>query len=40
MRFSGTINRSRPLNELLRHLEQTGTLRFSIDGRTVTAFKK
>lgn len=39
MRFSGTINKNRPLNELLHFMEQTETLRFKIEGRTVTAYK-
>ncbi len=40
MRFSGTIDKRRPLNELLHFMEQTGALRFDIDGRRVMAYKR
>ncbi len=39
MRFSGTIDKRRPLNELLELLEQTGAIRFEVSGRNVTAYK-
>lgn len=37
MRFSGTIDKQRPLNELLELLQQTGALQFEIRGRHITA---
>lgn len=40
MRFSGTIDKRRPLNELLHFMEQTGTLGFDIDGRHVKVYKR
>ena len=40
MRFSGTIDKQRPLNELLHFMEQTGTLGFDVEGQRVTVYKR
>jgi ferric-dicitrate binding protein FerR (iron transport regulator) len=39
MHFSGTVNKHRPLEDVLRYLEMTRFIRFTIEGRTVTAFR-
>jgi ferric-dicitrate binding protein FerR (iron transport regulator) len=39
MRFSGAVNKHQPLDEMLRFLEMTRFIRFSIEGRTVTAYR-
>ncbi len=39
MRFSGTINKNNALNDLFVFLEETGSIRFSIEGTTVNAYK-
>jgi len=36
LRFSGTISRSKPISTVLRALELTGQVRFTLDGRTLT----
>jgi ferric-dicitrate binding protein FerR (iron transport regulator) len=39
VQFRGGINKYRPLEETLRYLEETGKIRFLLDGRHVTATK-
>lgn len=39
MRFSGTINKHRPLNEVLHFLEKTTDIHFEISGKDITVSK-
>lgn len=39
MRFSGTINKHRPLTEVLQFLEKTTDIHFEISGKNVTVSK-
>lgn len=39
MHFSGTINKHRPLNEVLRFLEKTTDIHFDISGKQITVRK-
>lgn len=39
MRFSGTINKHRPLNEVLQFLEKTTDIHFEISGKNITVSK-
>lgn len=39
MRFTGTINKHRPLEEMLKFLEKTTNIKFQIQGKTITAKK-
>ena len=39
MRFSGTINKHRPLNEILQFLEKTTDIHFEISGKNIIVSK-
>ena len=39
MHFSGTINKHRPLNEVLQFLEKTTDIHFEISGKNITVSK-
>lgn len=40
MRFSGTINKHRPVEEVLQFLEKTTNVRFKVQGKTIIASKE